>query len=122
MTVNELIINIQRLDAPDFEELAEKIQQMRPHRPSHKVADHEQRLIQKIASAIPRNKQMHFEYLIALRDIQNISTTEYEELLSLTAEIEKYDLLRLRRMARLAKIKKITLSEVAELFNKRNSR
>jgi hypothetical protein len=116
LTVNEILTSAQRLDPRDFEELAERIQSMRSQRLPFELTDVERRLLDKITSGVPRHKQLRFDYLIARRDAQLITPAEYQELLSLTEEIEKFDLLRLKRMSKLADLKKITLPEVVHLF------
>ena len=61
-------------------------------------------------------KQTRFEYLIARRDTRVITEKEFDELLKLTDEIEKNDLIRLKRIAKLADLKSMTLSETVRLY------
>lgn len=117
LTVKELLNNAQRLDNHDFEEFVEKIQSIRVQRMSGELTDEEHRLLERIKSGLSRHKQIRFDYLIARRDTRTLSTEEYQELLKLTEEIEKYDLLRLKRIAKLADLRKITLPEVMRIFN-----
>jgi len=117
LTVKELLNNAQRLGNQDFEEFVEKIQSIRVQRMYGELTDEEHRLLEKIRSGLSRHKQMRFDYLIARRDAYTIHAEEYQQLLKLTGEIEKYDLLRLKRIAKLADLRKITLSEAMRLFN-----
>jgi hypothetical protein len=117
LTVKELLSNAQRLDNQDFDEFVEKIQSIRAQRMSGAFTDEEHRLLEKISAGLPRHKQMRFDYLIARRDAQTLSSDEYQALLKLTEEIEKYELQRLKRIAKLADLRKITLPEVMQLFN-----
>lgn len=115
LSVKELVENAGNLDNASFEDFYEKIQSIRLLKLPVQLAERDIKWIEKIQFAVPRQKQMRFDYLIAKRDSRTITDTEYQELLMLTAEIEKIDLLRLKRMAKFADQKNISLEMVAHL-------
>lgn len=115
LSVKELVENAGNLDNASFEDFYEKIQSIRLLKLPVQLAERDIKWIEKIQFAVPRQKQMRFDYLIAKRDSRTITDTEYQELLMLTTEIEKIDLLRLKRMAKFADQKNISLEMVAHL-------
>ena len=84
----------------------------------------EEGLLAKINTPFADSKKSRFNLLIAKRDAKTLSLTEYEELLALTEDFEKYELRRLQLLAQLADLRKISLPEVIsfyELFPSANS-
>ena len=81
-------------------------------------------LLAKINTPFAHKKKHRFNLLIAKRNAKILSSTEYEELLVLTEDFEKYELRRLKLLGKLADLKKISLPEVIsfyELFPSANS-
>jgi hypothetical protein len=121
LSVKELVENVGYLDNASFEDFYEKIQSIRLLKLPVQLAEEDIKWIEKIQFAVPRQKQMRFDYLIAKRDSRTITDTQFQELLILTTEIERIDLLRLKRMAKFADQKNISLEMVAHLVQTMSS-
>lgn len=84
---------------------------------SSSIVEKENNLLQKINKPFAKKKNLRFNLLITKRNSQSLSKEEYEELLILTKDFEKYELLRLKLLTKLADLKKISLPEVINLYN-----
>ena len=73
-------------------------------------------LLAKINTPFAHKKKHHFNLLIAKRDAKTLSSTEYEELLALTEDFEKYELRRLQLLAKLADLRKISLPKIISFY------
>lgn len=121
LSVKELIENVGHLDNAAFEDFYEKMKSIRLIKFPIQLSMKDIQWLEKIKSAVPRQKQMRFDYLIAKRDSRTLTESELQELLLLTEEIERIDLIRLKRMAKFADQKKITLETVAHLVQNMSS-
>ncbi len=113
-TVSELVQNVQRLNAPDFELFFRKIQTLRTKRQT--PVSQEAKLLEKINAGLPRRLAERWQFLIARRDAGTISPAEFEELMQLTETVEKLDFQRLKLITRLAQLRNVSLPEVVELY------
>jgi hypothetical protein len=77
----------------------------------------EDNLLKQIKTGLSVSKQARFEYLITRRDTRTVTENELTELVKLTDEIEKNDLIRLKRIAKLADLKRLSLPEAVRLYN-----
>lgn len=116
-TVNELLQNVQQLNAADFEEFLNKILAIRGRKALPKLSADETKLLEKIKTGLPRAEKQRLDYLIARRDLEEISPEEYQELLTLTELLESYELRRLQTMTQLADLQNMSLPEVLEAYN-----
>ncbi len=117
ITVNELLRSVGQLSVRDFEAFFIEIQSLRAQKSPLQLNEVEHRLLKQINGSLLSSKQMRFNYLIARRDAQIITESEFSELLKLTDEIEKNDNIRLKRIAKLAEIKGFSLSDVVRVYN-----
>ncbi|MDZ7880728.1 MAG: hypothetical protein U5L45_23840 [Saprospiraceae bacterium] len=116
ITISELLKGVGQLSVREFEEFFIKIQSIRTQKIPHSLSDDENKLLKQIRTSVLAPKQVRFNYLVARRDASTLTVNEYEELLKLTEEIEKSDIVRLKRMAKLADLKGISLSEIPQIF------
>jgi excinuclease UvrABC ATPase subunit len=117
ITISELLKGVGQLSVREFEEFFNKIQSIRTQKIPHDLNDEEYKLLKQIKSGLLSAKQVRFNYLIARRDAHTITENERHELLKLTDDIEKNDVIRLKKMAKLADLKGISLPDVARIFN-----
>lgn len=115
--ISELLHNVGQLSTREFEEFFIKIQSLRIQKLSLDSNSEETKLLKQIKTGLLSSKQIRFEYLIARRDARTITEKEFEELVKLTDEIEKNDLIRLKRIAKLADLKRLSLPETVRLYN-----
>lgn len=74
----------------------------------------ESELMQEINRGVPPGTQARYDELIAKRQSETLTPDEYEELLSLTDEVEKLDAQRVEHLKELAGICGMTLNELME--------
>ena len=118
ISISELLRSVGQLSTHDFEDFFIKIQSLRHQKTaSDGMNIEESKLLKQIKTGLLSTKQTRFEYLIARRDARTITESEFEELLKLTHEIEKNDVIRLKRIAKLADLKRMTLPEVVSFYN-----
>ena len=117
ISVSELLTNVGRLNTRDFEIFFIEIQSLYGQKITATSTVTENKLLKQIKSRLTSSKQIRFEYLIARRDARTITEQEFNELLKLTDDIEKNDLLRLKRISKLADLKRMTLPEVVQFYN-----
>ncbi len=119
ITINELLKSVGQLDTREFEEFFMKIQSLRAQKIPSDVRSEENKLLKQINAGLLSTKQVRFEYLVARRDAGTIMEQEFNELVTLTEEIEKNDTLRLKRIAKLADLKKMSLHDVVDFYKLR---
>jgi hypothetical protein len=117
ITIPELLTRVTQLSAYEFEEFFNKLQSLRGQKISSDGLSEENKLLKQIKMGLLSSKQLRFEYLIARRDARSITEKEYNELLKLTDDIERNDVLRLKRIAKLADLKNMSLPEVVEAYH-----
>ena len=117
ISVSELLSNVGRLNTRDFEIFFIEIQSLYGQKITATSTVTENKLLKQIKNRLTSSKQIRFEYLIARRDARTITEQEFNELLKLTDDIEKSDLLRLKRIAKLADLKRMTLPEAVHFYN-----
>ncbi len=117
ITISELLKGVGQLSVREFEEFFGKIQSIRTQKIPHALNDEEHKLLKQINVGLLPAKQMRFNLLIARRDARTITENERIELIRLTDDVEKNDVIRLKRMAKLADLKGVSLPDVAHIFN-----
>jgi hypothetical protein len=117
ITVSELLKNAGQLSLREFEEFFSEIQFLRSKKIPIALSQEEDKLLKQINSGLLSNKQFRFNYLIARRDTRTLTDSEHIELLKLTEEIEKNDVMRLKKIAKLAELKGVGLNEVVRIYN-----
>ncbi len=116
ITISELLKGVGQLSVREFEEFFNKIQSIRTQKMPNDLNDEEYKLLKQIKSGLLSAKQVRFNYLIARRDARAITENERHELLKLTNDIEKNDVIRLKRIAKLADLKGVSLPDVVRIF------
>jgi excinuclease UvrABC ATPase subunit len=117
VSVSELLKEAGQLSIGEFEEFFNEIQFLRSKKVPLTLSKDEDKLLKQINSGLQPNKQFRLNYLIARRDTRSITESERIELLNLTEEIEKNDVIRLKKIAKLAELKGVGLNDVVRIFN-----
>ncbi len=117
INISELLDNVGKLSSYEFEVFFTKIQSLRLQKTTSDSVAEESKLLKQIKTGLLSAKQVRFEYLIARRDERTITGQELEELLNLTHDIEKNDVIRLKRIGKLADLKRMSLPDVVGLYN-----
>lgn len=116
-TVSELIRGVGELPPSDFEDFFSKVEAIRAKRNKVALSKEESGLLAKINTRLPNQRLVRWNYLIALRDDENLGKDEWEELLALTEEIEEYEAKRLGWIAELSDIQGLSLSETIKYYS-----
>jgi hypothetical protein len=116
ISISELLKSVGQLSVREFEEFFHKIQTIRTQKIPHDLNEEENKLLKQINVGLLSTKQMRFNLLIARRDARTITENEHSELLKLTDDIERNDVIRLKKMAKLADLKGITLPDVVRIY------
>lgn len=95
-----------------FEKIVAFRMQKTPLTPEEKEAE----ILERIREKLPREMEERFHFLIAKRDLDDLSDEEYKELLSLTEKVEAHDLKRLRLMTELYELLSLELPQVVEKY------
>ena len=115
-TVGELLKGTHQLDFIDFEEFFRKIQVLRDSRLHSDFSRVEADLLKKLADRPSAVTRTRWNFLIGKRDADTLSEKELDELVLLTATMEKWELKRLQTLARLADLRKMSLPEVVDFY------
>lgn len=115
-SVSDLLKGTNQLDFIAFEEFFHKIQVLRDSRLQSEFSRTEAALLQKLAEQPSAGVLIRWHFLIGKRDADSLSEKEFDELVALTATMEKRDLKRLQTLARLADLRKMSLPEVVDFY------
>ena len=113
MSIGELIKNVRQLNPTDFESFYAQVRALRESQRN----PNEARLLEKINAGLPRRLRQRWDYLIARRDAEIISSPEHQELQELTAEVEKRELQRLKWLTQLADLRQMSLPQVVQEYH-----
>jgi hypothetical protein len=116
ISIGELLHQVGQLSTPDFEAFFMQIQSLRFQKVMSDENVVEKKLLKQIKVGLLSPKQTRFEYLIARRDAHIITENELVELIKLTNDVEKNDVIRLKRIAKLADLKNMSLPEVVLFY------
>ena len=110
----ELLEAVEQLSLPELEEFASQIIALKAKRCTPTLPEEETELLTKINQSIPSETKNYYQQLIAKRDTETLTDTEYNELLKIGEQIEKFEAKRLEYLAKLANIRKVTLVELMD--------
>jgi len=117
MSVSDLIRNVRKLNPSELEAFLKQLRELENQSAEKDLSEKEVELLKQINKPFTRKKNLRLNYLIARRDAETLTETEYEELLKLYEDFEKFELKRLKSLTKLADFRKQTLPEIVEFFN-----
>jgi len=71
-------------------------------------------LLKKINTPTPHEIQQRYDYLIRLRNREELNETQYQELIELTSFTENLNVKRLEYLVQLAKLRNVSLDDLIE--------
>lgn len=110
----ELLEAVEQLSLPEFEEFASQIIALKAKRRTSTLPAIETELLTKINQSIPSETQKYYQQLVAKRDTESLTDKEYNELLTISEQIEKFEAKRLEYLVKLANIRQVTLVELMD--------
>lgn len=108
----EMLDNAARLDAQELDNFVQKLIALRARRRLDGLNGQETALLEKINRGLSAEQLQRFQYLRERRETEALTDTEYEELLSLIAEIEKLNAERVQYLGELAQLRNIPVREL----------
>ncbi len=112
ITVPDLIDSASRLNEGEFEAFFKQILALRAKRVAPVASGKEAELLQAIYKKLPSNILKRYDSLTAKRQKETITSTEYEELMTLVKEVEQYNVTRLGYIVELAALRGVTPQEL----------
>lgn len=110
LSTSALVQAAEQLNETELERFAEQILALRGRRRIPSLPHDEADLLLKINQGIPADLKAQYEALIAKRQAETLSPSEYEELLELTETVEQGDAKRIELLIELARLRGTTLS------------
>jgi hypothetical protein len=114
LSMDDLLQAVKQLKPSELEGFAWQIIALLARRKAPGLSKQESALLVKINQGIPPHMQDRYDELISKRQSETLSAEEYDELLQLTAQIEKLDVERLEDLKELACIRQTSLTALME--------
>ncbi|MFE1747038.1 STAS/SEC14 domain-containing protein [Coleofasciculus sp. H7-2] len=114
LSSEELLKAVEQLSLPELEKFVSQVLLLQAQRKANSLPQVEAELLIKINQSIPSDIQKYYDELIAKRQAETLTPTEYSELLHLTEQIEKLQVQRIEYLAELARLRKISLTVLME--------
>ncbi|WP_373537075.1 STAS/SEC14 domain-containing protein [Microcoleus sp.] len=108
----DLLEAVQQLSQPELEQFIEQVLQLHAKNIAPSLPTQESELLLKINQGLPEELQHLYQALIDKRDRETLTESEYQQLLELTEEVEKYQSQRLEYLTQLAQIRQMSLTNL----------
>lgn len=112
MSALDLLQAVQQLSQPELEQFIEQIIQVKAQRIAPSLSTKESELLIKINQNLPQELRHLYQNLIEKRNQENLTASEYQQLLELTEQVEKYQAQRLEYLTQLAQIRQLSLTNL----------
>lgn len=116
MTQNDLLQAAIQLDMPELKDLVAQITAVYQTRQAVPGLDKAE-LLSLVHRNLPPQTQQRWDELLEKRDDTSLTTSEYEELLQLTEEVEELNLQRMTALSQLAQAKGVDLRTMMRQLN-----
>jgi hypothetical protein len=117
LSFEDLLKAVEQFNSYELEQLIFRVLAMQIQRQVSLVSHHEYELLIKIVQQIPKDIQTRYDDLIAKREMESLTTDEYQELLKLTEQVEQFEVQRVKRLAELAQLRQISLRQLMDELN-----
>jgi len=111
---DDLLKAVERLNSTELEQLALRVMALQAQRKSPHLSQAETELLLKINKGIPADIQARYNELIAKRQSESLTSDEYNELLSLTGQIEKLEAERIEYLSQLTQLHQTSLTALMQ--------
>jgi len=117
LSFDELFNMVEQLSSSELEKFLLRIFALHVQRQAPRLPNHEFELLFKAHQNIPDDIQIRYDELIAKRQAETLTTDEYQQLLQLTEQIEKFEAIRVETMAELAQLRQTSLTHLMKELN-----
>jgi hypothetical protein len=104
--------SLNQLNVADLDKVMHQIIDLRQKRNPSILSKKESDLLKAINAGLPKELQSRYNVLVKKRHNETLTDTEYEELLTLTEQVEKSDNQRLSYLLELAKLRNQSLDDL----------
>jgi DNA repair photolyase len=112
MSALDLLQAVQQLSQPELEQFIEQIIQVKAQRIAPSLSTKESELLIKINQDLPQELRYLYQNLIEKRNQEILTESEYQQLLELTEQVEKYQAQRLEYLTQLAQMRQLSLTNL----------
>ena len=117
---DDLLKAVGQLSKSELERFTSQVIALQAQKKAPSLPRSESELLLKINQGLPEKLKRRYEELIEKRRAETLSQKEYNELLRMTLEAEKFEAQRVECLAQLAKIRKTTLSDLIKSLGLQN--
>lgn len=114
LSMDELLKAIEQLNPPELEQFLSHVVALQAKRKAPSAPQVEAELLLKINQGVPSDTQRRYDELIAKRRKETLTPDEYDDLLSMTEQIEHLEARRMEYLAEMARIRKTSLAALME--------
>lgn len=115
--IKNLIDDVQSLNTSELDDFVTRILTIRAKRLAKAISKKESELLLKINIGLSEEEQVLFNELIEKRDTENITATEFEQLVKLTDKSEALNVERIAALVELSKLRGVTLTQLMTDLN-----
>ncbi|CAC5340771.1 MULTISPECIES: hypothetical protein [Planktothrix] len=108
----DLLQAVQQLNQAELEQFIEQILQVKAQRIAPSLSINESELLIKINQDLPQELRHIYQTLMEKRNQEILTESEYQQLLELTEQVEKYQAQRLEYLTKLAQMRKLSLTNL----------
>jgi len=108
----DLFQAVQQLSQPELDNFVEQILQFKAQKKAPNLSQQESELLLKINQDLPRELEQQYQVLMKKRHQETLTELEYQQLLELTEQVEKYQAQRIEYLTQLAQIRHVSLSNL----------
>ena len=117
---DDLLKAVGQLSKSELERFTSQVIALQAQKKAPSLPRSESELLLKINQGLPEKFKKRYDELIEKRRAETLSQKEYNELLRITREAEKFEAQRVECLAQLAKIRKTTLSDLMKSLGLQN--
>jgi DNA repair photolyase len=108
----DLLQAVQQLNQAELEQFIEQILQVKAQRIAPSLSINESELLIKINQDLPQELRHIYQTLMEKRNQEILTESEYQQLLELTEQVEKYQAQRLEYLTKLAQMRQLSLTNL----------
>lgn len=112
MSPNHILAAVERLSLPELEQFVRQVIALQASRRALHLSADETAMLKRIYQTLPDDRKARLRTLITKREAEGLTAAEYEELTTLTDQLEALQADRLAALAELAQLRGTTLSGV----------
>lgn len=114
LPTDKLLSAVEQLSEPELEQFASNVNALVAKRRAPSLPHREAELLLKINQGLPPATRQRYAELIAKRQTESMTESEYAELLELTQQVEQWEAQRVEYLAELAQLRGMSLTALMQ--------